>query len=294
MRQPAPLGKTGLSIIIAVLAVSGVAGAVIAVFGLFDSIAYSLLWRIFVADLYLLASLTARHLWLQRAAWISIAVALLAGIVNAFWKITPDYRRAEGSTSYTVGDTASGWSPWFGIVGDIEAAAHILTIALLVLCFLSNAYRWLSNNRVLRNVYVFNVAMVLCFALLAMGNAIDSSVRWNLFVNSGPLMTGIAILVVTGCAILSIAATVFRAGSKHTFDTAPLFESTQVSAAVAASKPVSSAGKLAGLNEAELRTLIREVVVEVLAEREHAALQPGWQPEPGQRDEPKQQSGPEQ
>lgn len=78
----------GLWILIAILGASGVVMAFLTVLGSFDSFTGGMVWRILVADLYLIASLLAQHTWLRRAAWAGTALTFVFGIVNEVWRFT--------------------------------------------------------------------------------------------------------------------------------------------------------------------------------------------------------------
>lgn len=202
--------RTGFWVLIGLLAASGVAMALIVVFGLFESIAYSIVWRVFVADLYLIASLAAQHAWLRWATWIATGVTFLLGVMNAFWRYTPYYRWADGRTSYTVGDSSTGWSPWMGFNDDLEAAAHLIVVCFVVLGFVSLAHRWVAGERVLSLIYRCTFGLVLASAVLGSALVLDTPHRWNLSSVLGRVEAGIVILALTAAAIVIIGAFVQR------------------------------------------------------------------------------------
>jgi hypothetical protein len=280
-------------VLIGLLAASGVAMAFIVVFGMFDSVAYSLVWRVFVADLYLIASLAAQHRWLRLTAWIGTGVTFLLGMVNVFWRFTPYWQWADGRDYYTVGDPRTGWSPWFGFEESLEYAAHLVLVGVVVLGFVSLAYRWVAGERVLRAVYVFTFAAGLLSVLLGAVLILDSPYRMGLDEWVGQLQAGITILALTAAAIVTIAAFVLRraarsaerAGIPGIPGTAGSFAEQQRLAAVAqaagAAAPLRASGTgsqapqaphtegaLATLTPDELRALVRRYVDDYLAERE--------------------------
>ena len=276
--------KAGFWVLVTILAVSGVATAFIAVFGLFESTAYSIVWRVFVADLYLIASFAAQHRWLRRASWIAIGMTLVLGLVHVFWQFTPYSRWADGRTRYTVGDPSTGWSPWFGFEGDLEAAAHITVLGLLWLGFVSLAYRWVKEQRVIRTIYLLTFVTLLAAVALGVLLILDSPHRWDIGWVWGQLEAGIVILALTGTSIVLIGAFVQRrsssmrtplqsvgqrqpsssgeaARSDRTGDTRGSDFTAQIEQADLPARITQE------LSEAELRTLVREVVDEALRER---------------------------
>lgn len=260
MSEVKAAGRTGFWILVGLLAASGVAMAFIVVFGEFDSVAYSLVWRVFVADLYLIASLAAQHRWLRLTAWIGTGVVFALGMVNVFWRFTPYWQWAEGRSSFRVGDESTGWSPWFGFEADLEYAAHLLLVGIVVLGFVSLAYRWVAGERVLRAVYTFTFVSGLLAVLLGAVLILDSPHRLNLDDWVRQLQAGITILALTAAAIVAIAAFVQR-------KTARQGVSESVERAVDPPTP-SAEQTLAALTPEQLRALVRQYVDERLAERE--------------------------
>lgn len=261
--------RTGFWVLIAILAVSGVLAALIVVFGAFDSIAYSIVWRVFVADLYLVASLAAQHTWLRRTAWIATGFTFVLGMVNVFWRFTPYYRWADGRSSYTVGDPSTGWSPWYGFNEDLEAAAHLILVGVIMLGFVSLAYRWISEERLMRGIYVATFVATCVSVLLCAILIVDSGHRWNLSEDLGRVAAGAAILALTAAAIVTIAAFVQRRAAKSAVrDGRPV--APNPAAAVlpqALDTHVPGVPGSPAATDDELRSLVRGYVDEYLRER---------------------------
>lgn len=264
--------RVGFWVLIGVLGVSGISMAFIAVFGLFDSTAFSLVWRVFVADLYLIASLAAQHRWLRWTAWIGTAVTFLLGLVNVFWRYTPYYEWADGRTNYTVGDSGSGWSPWFGFEGDLEASAHLILVGVILLGFVSLAYRWVAGERLLRAIYVFTFVSGLVSVLLGAVLILDSPFRWNLSSGWEQALAGFVILALTAMAIVIIAAFVQRNAARARVRAAEGAQAAAIAdglvpSAALSPAPSGSSVSAAGIADDELRVLVRTYVDEYLAER---------------------------
>jgi hypothetical protein len=266
--------RTGFWLLLGLLALSGVSMAFIVIFGFFDSTAYSIVWRVFVADLYLIASFAAQHRWLRLTAWIGTGITFVIGLVNAFWQYTPYYRWAGGRASYTVGDEGTGWSPWFGFEQDLEAAAHLLLVTVLVLGFVSLAHRWIVGERVLHGIYVFTFIAALTAALIGAMLILDSPFRWDIGGDAlGKVAAGISILALTGAAIVTIAAFVqrkaarARAAAEHRGERIAAAVTDHLAAPGPAQAGASGAASPAGRSDAELRELVRGYVDEYLRER---------------------------
>ena len=276
--------KRGFWILISVLAASGVAIALIVALGLFDSITYSLTWRVFVADLYLIASLAAQHTWLRRAVWIGAGVTFVLGIVNAAWDYTPFSKWADGRTSITAGDPSTGWSPWFGFEDRLEGAGHFVVGGLVLLGFISFAYRWISASQMLRTIYYVTFAVAGSVLVLGVLLILDSP--WWLDLGSAwsQLQMGLIILALTGAAIVIIAGVTQRnaaraaarslqgagiaAGTVVQNPRTP--QSQQVVSDNHASPHIAALPEhetLARLTEVQLRELVRKHVDEYLNER---------------------------
>lgn len=264
--NPHELGKRGLWILIALLAVSGVSMALIVVFGLFDSIAYSLVWRVFVADLYLVASLAAQHTWLRRSIWVGTGVTFVLGLVSAFWEYTP-YAEEWADHVYgpVVGVRSSGWSPWHGFEADLEYAAHLAVCGLVLLGVLSFAYRWVARDRVLRAIYTVTFVLSGIALLLGVALILDSPWRWDLTEGWGRTEAALSILAFTGAAILIIAAILQRNAQRS--ERRPQ-EIPDTDKAAAAALAAAVGGDTAGAADEELRSLVRQYVDEYLNERE--------------------------
>lgn len=258
--------RTGFWILIGVLAVSGVSMAFIAIFGMFDTIAYSMVWRVFVADVYLIAALAAQHNWLRWCAWIGTGVTFLIGMANVFWEFTPADRWDD---RFVYGDPSSGWNPWWGIENDVEVAAHLALGTILLLGFISLAYRWIANERLLRLVYVFMFVMGILSVLLGVFLVLDTPHRWNAPSWLGQLNAGLIILALTGAAIVIIAAFVQRKAVRARDAAAVATEShlSPVDADVRFAAP-NEAASAAGMSPEELRALVRQYVDEYLEERQ--------------------------
>ena len=273
--------------LIGILALSGVVTALIVAFGAFDSVAFSLVWRVFVADLYLVAAFAAQHVWLRRAVWIGAAATFVLGVVNAFWPYTPYYEWADGRNTYTVGDPSTGWSPWFGFNDDLEFACNVIVIGLVALSFVSFAYRWIVEVRALRITYLATYICGLAFLIVTALRICDSPHRWNLGDDLGRTQAVLIILALTAAVIVCISAFVqrnaWRAAQRGAAvvpadGAAPVAATTGVGVAAGAAAllpgtPAADASSAtarlpAGLTEAELRALVRSYVDEYLREGE--------------------------
>ena len=234
--------RLGFWVLVGVLAASGVAMAFIVLFGLAESQAFSLTWRIFVADVYLIASLAAQHEWLKRTIWIGTAVSFLLGVLVTFWPDDDYY--LDSSVDYENLQRAP-----FGVLNDVDAATHIMLVALVVLGFLSLGYRYLRDERVLRIIYIATFVA----GLAAAGTwAIEALAQSWL---DTPVQLGILILALTAAAIVIIAALVQRKAWKDR------------EAAIPDRAALGSGAAGARLDDPELRALVRRYVDEYLEER---------------------------
>ncbi|MCS4275723.1 hypothetical protein M2390_000884 [Mycetocola sp. BIGb0189] len=243
-----------------ILAASGIAMAFIAASGVFDSVGYSLVWRVFTADLYLIASLAAQHVWLRRSIWVGTAATLAIGLINTFAHYIPAGAPARFETRS---------DRWFGVEQDVEVAANIIVITLIVLGFISLAYRWLAEDSVLRGTYVATFCLIVLGMLLTVIDIIDSPSRWGISQHFGQIQSGVFILAFTGAAIVTIGGFFLRKSALGRMRD----ESVRAAALAAAKKlvpvPPSDPGTVGiTAGEDELRALVRKYVDEYLAERE--------------------------
>lgn len=240
--------------------------AFIAIFGMFDTIAYSMVWRVFVADVYLIAALAAQHNWLRWAAWIGTGITFIIGMVNVFWDLVPADR---WSGSYEYGDPSTGWNPWWGFEQDLEVAANLAVGTILLLGFISLAFRWIADERLLRSAYVFTFVTGILSVLLGVFLVLDTPYRWNAPSWFGQLNAGLIILALTGAAIVIIAAFVQRKAARireEAVQAAPP-EVAPVDTEARFASP-SQGASLAGMSPDELRVLVRQYVDEYLRERD--------------------------
>ncbi|RLP71888.1 hypothetical protein D9V32_15780 [Mycetocola tolaasinivorans] len=244
--------------LIGVLAASGVAMAFVVAFGEFGSVGFSITWRVFVADLYLIAALAAQHVWLRRTIWIGAGITFLLGIITVLW---PGSGRNRWSQPYyEYGNTQSGWSPWDGFLQDLETALHICVGGLVVLGFLSLAYRWLKGERVLRITYLTTFGLGVASILIAAIRTLDSRYRMNLGEGLSRVHTALIILALTGAAIVIIAGFVQR----RTILARERLAASPVEASPAPAVPEATVP----VDNPELRALVRTYVEEYLRERE--------------------------
>lgn len=234
--------RLGFWVLVGVLAVSGVAMAFIVLFGLAESQAFSLTWRIFVADIYLIASLAAQHEWLKRTIWVGTAVSFVFGVLVVFWPDQDYYRNWDADYEDLVRTP-------FGVMSDLGNALHIMLVALVLLGFISLGYRYLRGERVLRIIYVATFAAGLVAAGLW---AVEAVARTWL---DTPVQLGLTILALTAAAIVIIAALVQRKAWKDRQAAVP--------------DPARLAHGAAGvrIDDPELRALVRRYVDEYLEER---------------------------
>lgn len=238
-------------VLIGLLAVTGVTMAFIAAFGLNDSTAFEIVWRVFVALLYLVVSFVATHTWLRLTIWASICVTFLLGLLSAFWRYTPFYVSYSSTSGYRYGDPASGWSPWMNLHYDVEAAAHGITLGLLGLGLLSLAHRWIREQPVIRGVYYFTFGVSIIALVLGAGMMVDTRDRWDVFTGWDRIEAGLIILALTAAVIVVISAFVQWRGERRNAVSAPAAQRTDLS----------------GLTEDELRQLVHRLVDERLEQR---------------------------
>lgn len=238
--------RLGFWVLVGVLAASGVAMAFIVLFGLAESQAFSLTWRVFIADVFLIASLAAQHVWLRRAIWVGTAVTFLLGVLVTFWPDDAYYVEYDISSGL---DSVQSQRTAFGLLNDLNTAAYIMLVALVVLGFLSLGYRYLHHERLLRLIYIATFVAGLAAASSWAIEAIAQS--WL----DSPVQLGILILALTAAAIVIIAALVQRKAWKD-----------REAATPDRAAPVSGL-TTARLDDPELRALVRRYVDEYLEER---------------------------
>lgn len=253
-------GKVGFWILIGLLAASGVTMALIAVFGWFDSAAFDLVWRVFLADVYIICSFAAQHVWLRRTVWIGAGITFAAGIVNVFWRYTPFYRPFGWSENEVWGDPSTGWDRWRHIESDIEMACHLLLVCAIVLGFVSLAYRWIVAERVLKVIYWVTFITGAAAALMGAIMMVGYYRFWRDDEGWSQTRLALFILALTGAAIVTIGGFVQRKAAlakapEHAVGVSSLYEGVGVAA------------QRTG-NPDELRALVRQYVDEYLAEKD--------------------------
>lgn len=275
MDQQLQRRRTGFWILIAVLAVSGLAMAFIALFGLFSGGAYSFVWRLFVADLYLIASLAAKHQWLRVSIWVAVGVTFVLGVTSRIVDYTQgggydDFFNYTEPTSFAV------------LLEDLEWSGHIIVGTLIALGFISFAYRWLAGEKVLRAIYFAAFGLAGAAALVSV-LAVLSWGRWGLAMSDlDPLILSLWTLALTAGAIVIIGGVVQRkqiqaagaAGFAAPAGAVPPGAGSVPAELVggpaqggAHAYPLPAGTVLAGQEAAELRALVRGYVDEYLAER---------------------------
>ena len=231
-------------ILIGLLAASGVAMAFIVAFGLSESKAFTVVWTICVADVYLIASLAARHRWLRFAIWVGTAIVFVGGVIIAFIPQEEQYR--ETATS-----TAGSWE-WertpYGVFVETVYSLHVLVIVLVLLGFVSLGYRFVCHERVLWVIYILTFITALAAALLI---TFDLAVQPSADFYAGQV--SLSILAFTGAAIVIIGALVQRKAGQA----GPVQTVTQSSFPAGAGAIV--------VDHDELRALVRTIIAEELA-----------------------------
>lgn len=257
----------GLWILLGIMAVTGVTMAMIVVFGALDSVAYSVVWRILVADIYLIISFTAQHRWLRKTAWVGTAVTFLIGLIVVFGR----YLAQSGLAGSDLYDTTYGnesWYAWFGLGGRLESAAHILLGTVLAFSLLSLAYRWIARERPLRIIYIVTGATGILAALLTAIEFVDYASYPSFGMSYGQLRSALAILALTGATIVIIAALVQRgSASRSALPSVAAATSTVAGVSASAPTPAQSAAGVRMVSEQELGELVRAAVAEELARR---------------------------
>ena len=246
-------------VFIGLLCATGVTMAFIAAFGFNDSIAFDIVWRVFVVLLYIVISFASQHLWLRLLTWSSIGITFVLGLINVFSRYLPFIPQQQRSGDYRWGDPSTGWNPWFGIEQDLEVAAHMICVGLLGLGLLSLAYRWIMDQPVLRGIYWITIIFTLISLLIGAVLIMDSRYRWNIFPRIERLEAGIVILAMTGAVVVVIGAFVQRR-SLRTYSSNKNLPSPSTGSA-------QEKLRAAGLDENEIRMLVRHYVDEYLQEK---------------------------
>lgn len=249
--RQASTSRIGFWVLIGILAVTGVAMAIIVAFGLTESKAFGLVGYLFLADFYLVVSLVARHKGLQRTIWVGTVLTFVLGVVLVFWPESDYYVNAN--------DPNAGPDEWirtpYGLWHDIAFASHTVLGTLLALGLISLAYKSIVGERTIRAIYFFMFGTGLIAAALWAGGLL-----WEDSDGLLPYQLSVTILALTAAAIVIIAAFVQR--------NAQLAEERRSVAEIAhgAHGMVGAGGGLE--NEEALRALVRQYVDEYLAERE--------------------------
>lgn len=245
---------------IGLLSATGVTMAFIAVFGFNDSVAFDIVWRVFLMLLYIVISFAAQHLWLSLVTWSAVGITFVIGLINVFSRYLPFIPQRQSGSRYTWGDPSTGWNPWFGIEQDIEFAAHMICVGLLGLGLLSLAWRWIAGQRILQGFYRAAFIFALLGLVLGAVLIIDTRHRWNIFHIFDQLEAGVVILALTATVVSVIGAFVqWRTLSS---------ESTPHGAQGPSAADLSEKLQAAGLEEDEIRTLVRRYVEEYLEEKQ--------------------------
>lgn len=242
-----PRSRMGFWILIGILAVTGLAMAFLVIFGLAESKASGLVGFLFLADLYLVVSLVARHRWLRLTLWVGTAISFVFGVVTVFWPNRDYY-----VNSNNLGADPDEWKrTTFGVLNDTLYAVHTVLAVLLALGIVSLAYRWIVKSRPFTVVYfAMFVTAIIAAILWAVGFIVEGDDRL------APYQLGTSILALTAAAIVVIAAFVMR-------NTQAAEERASSEAARGVAHPLGSPE-----HDAALRALVREYVEEYLAERE--------------------------
>lgn len=198
-----PRSRFGFWLLIGILAVTGVALATTVLLGQTESRGFGLAGVLFLADLYLVLSLVARHSWLRRTIWVGTVVTFIFGAVLVFWPDQDYY--VNGNVPYE--DLVR---TQYGFLMDLNYALHTVVAALLALGILSLAYAWIAAERPIRVVYYAMYFTGLLAALLwAIGFIVPGS---N---GRSTIELGVTILALTAAAIVVIAAFVQRNSQNH-------------------------------------------------------------------------------
>lgn len=202
MNTQSQFRSTGFWALIVVLAATGVAMAMIVAFGLAESRAFYIVGYIFLADVYLIASLAAQHTWLRRTIWVGTPVVLAVSLLTVFWP----------ERDYYVEPPNGVWSEdyeWvrtsYGVLSDVHGAMHLVLSTFVVLGFVSLAYQSVRSERVLNITYSITYVTAIAAALLtAFSIIVEPKVRLT------PYQLGLGILALTAAAIVIIATLVQR------------------------------------------------------------------------------------
>ena len=246
-------------VFIGLLAATGVTLAFIATFGFNDSIAFDIVWRVFVVLLYIVISFAAQHLWLRLTTWTVIGITFVLGLANVFPRYLPFIPQWQSSGEYRWGDLSTGWNPWFGIEQDLEVAAHMICVGLLGLGLLSLAYRWIMDQPVLQGIYWGTIVFTLISLLIGAVLIMDSRHRWNIFHQIERLEAGIVILAMTGAVIIVIGAFVQRRSIRA--------DSSRENIPVVDTGSAQEKLRAAGIDHDDIRALVRRYVDEYLDEK---------------------------
>lgn len=235
--------RLGFWLLVGVLAISGIAMAVIVFLGLTESKAFGLAGFVFLADVYLIISLAARHTWLQRTIWVGTVLTFVLGVIVTFWP-DDDYYAEDYDPNISFDEMHRST---YGVLSDVSYAAHTLLGTLLALGIISMAWRWIKHERVLRVIYYF---MFIVGAGAGLFWAIGFVIRHT--ENLVPLQLGLTILALTAGAIVIIAGFVQRNAerSRELADRQGL--------------PLEAGS---ARSDEELRQLVRQYVEEYLEER---------------------------
>lgn len=250
-------------VFIGLLSVTGVTMSFIAAFGFNDSVAFDIVWRVFLMLLYIVISFAAQHLWLRLVTWSAIGITFVIGLVNVFSRYLPFIPQRHGGSIYTWGDPSTGWDPWFGIEQDVEFAAHMICVGLLALGLLSLAWHWIAGQRILQGFYRAAFIFTLLSLVLGAVLIIDTRHRWNIFHTFDQLEAGVVILALTATVITVIGAFV----QWRTLRTRSSQVSSRSSAHPVATGNLSAKLQSEGLGEVEIRALVRQYVDEYLSEK---------------------------
>lgn len=258
--------KLGFWILVGLLAASGVSMALIAVFGWFDSAAFDLVWRVFLADVYIICSFAAQHAWLRRTIWVGAGITFVAGLVNVFWRYTSFYRPYTWNEHEVWGDPSTGWDRWQGIESDIEMACHLLLVCAIVLGFVSFAYRWIVTERVLKAFYWFTFIAGATASLLGAFMLVGYWRFWQDYEELQQARLALFILALTGAAIVTIGGFVQRKAMLARVKEEPVV----LGSMTAGTSPTIGVGAGGGevIHPDEMRALVRQYVDEYLAEKE--------------------------
>lgn len=118
---------------------------------------------IFLADIYIVASLAARHRWLRLTIWVTTAISLVVSLIWA-WYPKGNHMYAE----YThQGEFIR--KTLLGHFSSVNITLHLCVVTFVLIGFFSFAWRFIASNRGFRIVYItaviFGIGSWVVFAI---------------------------------------------------------------------------------------------------------------------------------